>query len=340
MNSENLQTNNLEVSVNSETEMLNPPDAAIKSELPESQPGVELRLNQLKSEIDELQRNVRIYYEKSLRRDEIEEKLGGIKEEVDALQVVVMEAAALPWYKNASVIVAVLAVVFSSGTAIMSYLQVYEQHRRDARKELREVLQRLATLPKENAEILKNYENDPSNKAILSGFIAQENTVLIRQAMEIAERVPGAVTANEYQAIAVALMQMGLMDDAQELINKAIFIVKDYLTEVEMLRVQAGILFNQGDIEGGRQKFQQSMNLQDKYDLTKTKGSIRHLMYTNAFTLSVWARHEFGAGQCRESEMLLKQAQEIINKDPEIPIKQQVEQQLEYLSKNRQNCDN
>lgn len=351
MNTENPQTDKPEVSENSDNEIAVESAAAAApapAESPSSeespQPDVEQRLIQLKNEIDELQRDVRGYYKKSLLRDEIEEKLGGIKEEVDALQVAVMQAASLPWYRNASVIVAVLATVFSLGTALMSYLQVYEQQKRDARKELREVLQRMAALPKENVELLKTYEKDLTTRDNLSASIAQESKVLARQAMEIAERVPSAITAHEYLSIAVSLQNAELFPEAFRFTEKGLSLVKDYTTETTLLRVQANICFIQGDIGLGREKYYQALNIHNKYNTDKTILNNYMVTYNNSFTLSNWGVSEYNVGHCSESEKILAKSVEQANLLPDnytlkLSLTTTLKSQLEYLSKNRQHCN-
>ncbi len=57
---------------------------------------------------------------------EIESRLDGLKQEVDALQVKVLSETA-PWYRQASTLIAFFALVFSFGTTVISYQRAAEQ---------------------------------------------------------------------------------------------------------------------------------------------------------------------------------------------------------------------
>ena len=106
-----------------------------------------------------------------------------------------------PWYKNVSTIISFAALAFSFGTTYVSYRRAETQDIQSMRQELRGILQRLAALPKENLDISKRYKEDPAAISLASGFINQENTLLSRQAAEIARKLPkDKVSATEYYA--------------------------------------------------------------------------------------------------------------------------------------------
>lgn len=100
-----------------------------------------------------------------------------LKKEVDALQVKILEQRT-PWYKNISTIISLIALFFSFGTTFVSYNRTQIQDIQDRRVELRGLLQRLSTLPRENLEATKKYAGDPASASSIYGLINQENTLL------------------------------------------------------------------------------------------------------------------------------------------------------------------
>lgn len=82
-----------------------------------------------------------------------------LKREVDALQIEIL-GIKIPWYKNISTILSILALIFSFGTTFVSYSRTKSLDIQSQRVELRGLLQRLAALPRENVEITKKYSGD------------------------------------------------------------------------------------------------------------------------------------------------------------------------------------
>lgn len=137
--------------------------------------------------------------------DELEQKLDLMKQEVDALQIAIT-GHTKPWYKNMSTILSIVALLFSFSTTYVSYHRTTIQDIQSTRQELRGLLQRLSTLPKENVEISKKYADDPASVKTVMGFINQEGSLLATQAAELAKNLPSnLVSGTEYYAIAVAL---------------------------------------------------------------------------------------------------------------------------------------
>lgn len=96
-----------------------------------------------------------------------------------------------------------VSLLFSFGTTYVSYRHTEVQDIGNARQELRTILQRLSVLPKENVEAMKQYAADPGSAQLVSSFINQENSLLARNAAEIARKLPPEyVSSAEYYAIA------------------------------------------------------------------------------------------------------------------------------------------
>ena len=218
-----------------------------------------------------------------------------LKKEVDALQIAIHEQRT-PWYKSMSTVLSVVALLFSFGTTFVSYTRTQSQDIQSARVELRGLLQRLASLPRESIEITKKYEkNDPAVVASISGFINQENALLARQAAEIAKKIPPeSVSATEYYAIGVALQNAYNVEGAKELFTKAIDVSTDLNDRVGALRMRANLLFNTGQPDAGRVDYQRALDIFSDFDKASyneyTKKS------THIWTELGWAYSEANIG--------------------------------------------
>lgn len=216
-----------------------------------------------------------------------------LKKEVDALQVSLLKQRN-PWYKNISIIVSILALLFSFGTTFVSYVRTNAQDIQNSRVELRGLLQRLASLPREYLEAKKKYEPDQSTISTISEFINEENALLARQAAEIARKLPPQyVSATEYYAIAIALENSYNVEGAKELFTKAIDVSTDLNDRVAALRMRGSLMFIMGQPDVGRLDFQKALNVFSDFpnvynDYTKKS--------THIWTELGWAIAEAGAG--------------------------------------------
>lgn len=218
-----------------------------------------------------------------------------LKKEVDALQIAI-HGQRTPWYKSISTVLSIVALLFSFGTTLVSYKRTQSQDIQSARVELRGLLQRLASLPRENIEITKKYEKiDPSAVASIGGFINQENSLLARQAAEIAKKLPPeSVSATEYYAIGVALLNAYNVDGAKELFTKAIDISTDLNDRVGALRMRANLLFITGQPDAGRVDYQRALNVFSDY--SKASYNEYTKKSTHIWTELGWAYSEANTG--------------------------------------------
>lgn len=223
-----------------------------------------------------------------------------LRRQVDAIQIS-LAAKATPWYRNPSTVLSVAALLFSFGTTAVSYLRTESQDIQNARTELRTLLQRLAALPREGVETAKKYETDPATATSLGGFIGQENTILARQAAEIANRIPARyVSATEYYAVGVALQNAYNVDGAKAFFTKALSVSKDFSDEVAALRTRGNLLFLSGQPEAGRKDYQ------DALDIFRGPRELSYNDYvkknTHVITQLSWAYSELGLN-ARDSAM-------------------------------------
>jgi tetratricopeptide (TPR) repeat protein len=252
--------------------------------------------------------------------------LDALKREVDALQIAVMAQRA-PWYRSIPTLLSIVALLFSFGTTAVSYVRTQAQDIQNARTELRVLLQRLAALPRENVEIMKKYEDDPASIASMSGFINQENTLLARQAAELAVRIPAEyVSATEYYAIALALQFAYNIDGAKTLFSKAIDASTDLNDRVAALRSRANLLFLSGQPDAGRIDYQRALNVfadfgsfQDPF----AKSSI------HIYTELSWAFSEANIGLMGEASRHIEKAEGYLATLPPSPGVEQLRSQID-----------
>lgn len=224
--------------------------------------------------------------------ENLEDRLDVMKREIDALQIAVNNQSK-HWYKNPATLLSVAALAFSFGTTYVSYRRTEVQDVENMRQELRGVLQRLAALPKENLDITKRYKEDPAAISLVSGFISQENAMLSRQAAEIAKKLPkDKVSATEYYAIAVALQSSYNIQAEKEFLKLSIENAQDFSDEIAALRAIANLEFMTGHPEAGRVKYQEALNIFEKYSGYDQYTKVS----TDVYTELGWALSEAGLG--------------------------------------------
>ena len=223
------------------------------------------------------------------RMDSFSEKLSTVKREVDALQISLSEEMK-PWFKQASTIVAVIALIFSFGTTFVSYQRTNQLDINSDRKELREILNRLSTLPIESFNYSIQFANNNSALNTINSFIANEQSYLAQQAAELATRIPeNLITAQEYTNIAHAMLNQMWMDRAIEFYETAVKKATDFNTENSALRSLSMALFQSDKPDKGRRTFQKAMIATEEYK------DISFVAFANSVVLTrlAWANSEF-----------------------------------------------
>ncbi len=220
------------------------------------------------------------------------ERLDLLKKEVDALQIAVTGQNKV-WYKDASTIVAVLALAFSFGTTFVSLRRADVQDVQSTRQELRGLLQRLTTLPKEALEARIRYREDPNALEASYSLVNEENALLTRQAAELAKKLPrDSVSATEYYAIATAMQNSYNLAGEKEFLKLSMDAAKDFSDEIATIRASANLDFIQAHPEAGRVAYQQALNIFAKYP-----GYDQYTVAsTNIVTEQLWAGSEASLG--------------------------------------------
>jgi tetratricopeptide (TPR) repeat protein len=260
--------------------------------------------------------------------DELQNKIGLMKQEIDALQIKIM-AEHTPWYKSASVLISAVALLFSFGTTAVSYYRSGQDDIRAARVELRGILQRLTALPKDNFELFKKYQGDVTGQALIGSLINQENSLLARQASDIVDRFPGYISSSEYLSVSVALMNAADVEKVPRYLERALELTSDPNTKVAILRNYGTLLLNTGQGLEGRRRYEQALSIWGLYPKVTTyfKDS------TNAWTEMYWAQAEFGVNNLEAAKEHLRKASQQAAKLPPGPVTSQTQEQITSTGK-------
>jgi tetratricopeptide (TPR) repeat protein len=247
-----------------------------------------------------------------------------LKKEVDTLQIAMQEQRK-PWFKNISTLISIIALFFSFGTTFVSYQRIQNQDIQNARAELRNLLQRIVSFPRENIEITKKYEKiDPNAMAIIGSSINQENTLLARQATEIANKIPSKyISATEYYSIGLALQNAYNLEGAKEFITKAINVSTDMNDRVGALRARANVLFLSGQPDAGRVDYQKALNIFNDFNSITYNDYIKKS--THIWTELAWAYSEANIRSINVALQHVQNAENLLsglNATPESGIQQ------------------
>ena len=210
-----------------------------------------------------------------------------LKDEVDALQVLVMKQQQ-PWYRDAAAIVAVLALVFSFGTTIVSYQRTSQEDIHASEIELRALLSRSSAIPAEMTENARTYADDPGAVARSTSVLTQEQILLAKQAAQVLFGIPQErVTAAQYLLVANVLIGNGIDREGLQLVDSAIAVARDVNDFVSAVRVKAFRLFQLQRADEGRDLYQQALAVWDRRGFETQDTNFR--AYTDLQTRVGWA---------------------------------------------------
>jgi hypothetical protein len=128
-----------------------------------------------------------------------------MKGEIDALKIASAQAGK-PWYRQASVIIAVAALLFSMVSTYYADHLTTEQSKVASRSELGQLIQLLSALPEKDTELAAKYAGAPTTMISLRGDLAAESLVLAQHAADIIDRIPDQVSVTEYLSVAYPLV--------------------------------------------------------------------------------------------------------------------------------------
>lgn len=223
---------------------------------------------------------------------ELSARIDAIKQQLSDLEIVVTGQKKI-WYKDASTIIAVLALMFSFGTTLVSLQRSAAQDLESRRQDLRGLLQRLAALPKENLDASVRYAADPNSRTFYGGLINQETTLLSQQAGELAKRLPKeSVSSVEYYSVAMAMQNTYNFAGAKEFLKLSMDSARNFNEEIGAVRSSANLEYIEGHPQAGRVLYQQALNIFAKYSGYDSYTIANTHITTELF----WANSEAGLG--------------------------------------------
>jgi hypothetical protein len=228
---------------------------------------------------------------------DLEGRLDTVKRELDALQIHVMKEKT-PWYRQVPVIVSLLvsvgALAFSFWTDLKAEDRLELQREHEARVELRGVIQRLQSLPRERIELNRKYASDANTQATAQALIATETEVLARQAEELIKELEGQVTAAEYYAVIGGFVDSGRSVDLESLITGGLAVAEDATSAATLYRYAARARFTIGDTAGGRATYEKALKVFERFP--ERNQSLVNT--TQAQTEVLWAEDELRIKDC------------------------------------------
>lgn len=190
--------------------------------------------------------------------------------------------------------IAILALLFSFGTTVVSYARLDQEAAHAARNELTGYMQRLGELPRLAAEVRLQHGDVAAGE--LLGFVNAETELIANQARSVMAIIPDRVATLEYVTVGYAFQTTGAFSQADELYQRALAVADGALDRVTALRSLAGIRFLLQDVTAGREYFADARDVYRK----EVDAPPIVVAAVNAQTELNWAAAELGAGQCAE----------------------------------------
>lgn len=240
----------------------------------------------------------------------MQEQLDIMKREVDSLQI----ALTTPWYKQASTIVAALALLFSFGTTLVSAYSANEQEKHAYQAELRSLVQKLIQIPIRQVEFSSEYGEQAFISSV-SGLYNQEGLLLARQAVKIAEKIPNRVSAQDYLAIANIFFNAGEFSELWPITDLALKRPISEIDRATVYRIRGVVRFSERKPDEGRKMYQkaiQTLNVDNDVVIDDVRS------FTNSQTYFFLAQQEALYGFCDYSEKALLNAEKELEKLPNI----------------------
>jgi hypothetical protein len=127
-----------------------------------------------------------------------------LKDEVDAHQIA-MARIQRPWYREPSIIISILAFLFSLGTTAFSYIQAQQQRVHDLRTETRSALLQFNQLAIDTVKEQEQHRNNPNFASLLADKAGGTLAMLAVRISEISMEIPDHISVREHLAIAGTL---------------------------------------------------------------------------------------------------------------------------------------
>lgn len=247
-----------------------------------------------------------------------------LKKEVDSIQIQLSQEHG-PWYTKPSNFIAIIALLFSFGTTIFSYINSHNEDIRANRREVMTIIQRISKLPIENFDLLQKHKGSGPGES-LSAMINQENILLATQAANLIERYTNSFNSTEFFAIAVALATSNITGKVPSLFMRAIEKADTSNDYNVATRAYAAYLYSKGDLTEGKKYYGMALRVWDKFP----ERNMYIVNSTDLVTLMYWAQAEVGARNVNEAEKLIGQAKEKLSQLAPGPMTDSLRNQIDY----------
>ncbi len=233
-----------------------------------------------------------------------------LKKEVDSIQIQLAKESG-SWMSKPSNIMALVAIIFSFGTTLVSAYNSHTQDIRENRKEARQLIQRLSKLPIESFELTERYKEKGAGQA-LSRMLSQENSVVAIQAAELIARFPNTFSSPEFKAVGDALATSNISHKVPWLYDQAILKANSSNEYLGACRSFAVFLFSKGDIAKGNTFFEMALNTWSKFPEDGSK-----MTEPSDFdTYYIWSESELGLKNVEKAIELANKADLILKQLP------------------------
>jgi len=247
-----------------------------------------------------------------------------LKKEVDSIQIQMGQEHG-PWYTKPSNLISVIALLFSFGTTIVSYINSHDEDIRANHREAMALIQRVTRLPSENFELIQKYKDSGPGQS-LSGMINQENILLATQAANLVKKYPDTFSSTEFFAIASALATSNIVDKVPYLFKTAIEKAETSNDYNVATRSYAYFLYSKGDYTEGRKYYEMALGVWNKFP----ERNMYIVNSTDLVTLMYWSQAELAAKNVKEAEKLIVQAKDKLAQLSPGPMTQSLSMQVNY----------
>jgi len=195
-------------------------------------------------------------------------------------------------WKAPSVFIAVLALILSLVTALISAYTAYRKDIHDRQAELSDLAEKLAEL-----NVLTSDFNKLSRRGVLS-----------KRGYSIARELGESARSPDLMVLAESLIKLYDYAAARKTMEQAINVSQDFFEKLPALRVLANFRIVYGDTEKDRELgdayYQQAISLADNFK----EMPAAEIAYTNGLTHQMWVR-SWAKWNCNKSKVHLDQLQ-------------------------------
>ena len=232
-----------------------------------------------------------------------EQRLQSLTAQVESLEAQV-RSARRPWFREASSLVAVLALLFSFGTTVVSLNRTAQQDQHDKKVELLSLIDRLSGITRDFADARTQYADNPAVFATLSSVLNQQQLLAAEQAANIMAQIPNDVSAAEYSFVASVLLSNSIDEIGATLLQQAVRVSTNANDLVGALRTIAIRSFQIGQVDEGRTNYRLAMDVFSRFP----SRSAYYVAGTHLQTQVSWATAELGVNQCDEAKVHVEAA--------------------------------